>query len=78
MAVSWIVSSGKQKRAKARVVECSEGEDSTRALAGLLAQRADIVKGISHAVIYDSVLFRKPNKCVGERLRVCECRKAGR
>jgi hypothetical protein len=32
------------KRAKARVVECSEGEDSTRALAGLLAQRTAILE----------------------------------
>jgi hypothetical protein len=32
------------KRAKARVVECPEGEDSTRALAGLLAQRTAILE----------------------------------
>jgi hypothetical protein len=62
------LNSGQIKRAKARVVECSEGEDSTRALAGLLAQRTDILVANSHAAIYDDLLFRKTNKAVGVTL----------
>lgn len=52
------------KRAKARVVECSEGEDSTRALARLLAQRIKILNANSDAAVYDSILFRKTNKLI--------------
>jgi hypothetical protein len=49
------------KKAKARVVECSEGEDSTRALAGLLAQRMTIVDIHPGKTWQSQPAFRKAN-----------------
>ena len=43
-------------------MECSEGEDSTRALAVLLAQRSDIVKAERRQLARVGVLFRKANR----------------
>ena len=64
-------------------MECSEGEDSTRALAVLLAQRSDIVMSERALFAGASILFRKTNKGVlicdqGELARCSQEAKGGK
>jgi hypothetical protein len=47
-------------------VECSEGEDSTRALAGLLAQRNGMLMAEGQTLTFRGILFRKPNRVLIE------------